>query len=76
MNTNTVSIKKKKKSEKHEFKLHFQSIYWFSSSLFYKNRVWRFSFIEYLSHLFIKHSILEISSIKMLVKIHPGYRTD
>lgn len=29
-----------------------------------------------LSHLFIEHAILEISSIKMLVKIHPAYRTD
>lgn len=29
-----------------------------------------------LSRLFIEHSILEISSIKVLVKIHPAYRTD
>lgn len=29
-----------------------------------------------LSHLFIEHAILEISSIKMIVKIHPAYRTD
>lgn len=74
MNTNTVHIKKNQRNM--NLSCIFSLYIGFRLPCFIKIGYDISASIACLSHLFIEHSILEISSIKMLVKIHPAYGTD
>lgn len=74
MNTNTVHIKNPKTSNMSLSCI--LSVYiGFPLLCFIKIGYDISASIACLSNLFIEHSILEISSIKVLDKIHPAYRT-
>lgn len=75
MNTNTVHIKKTPKTSNMNLSCILSLYIGFSLLCFIKIGHDISASIACLSHLFIEHSILEISSIKVLVKIHPAYRT-
>lgn len=75
MNTNTVHIKKNSKTSNMILSWILIYISAFPLLCFIKIGYDISASIACLSHLFIEHSILEISSIKVLVKIHPAYRT-